>query len=75
MIGFGGCNESLQDDDRKDRGWGHLAQHSIVVEPGKGGDVLTRDARCVLGQNERIGVGWVGYHDHLQPAHPDDPYP
>ncbi len=42
-----------------------LAERAVVVEACEGGDVFARDAGRILRKDERICVGWVGYHQHL----------
>ena len=43
----------------------YLAERAVVVEAGETGDVLCGNGRCILLEDERIGVGWVSHHQHL----------
>lgn len=45
---------------------GDLAEGAVVVEPGEAGDVLGRDCRGELLQDERVGVRGIGHDQDLQ---------
>ncbi len=46
-----------------------LPQRAVVVQARKRANVLGWDARRVLAQDQRVGVGWVGHHQHLPRPH------
>ena len=44
----------------------NLAQGAVVVQASQAGDVFRRDGGCVLLQDQRVCVCWIGHHQHLQ---------
>lgn len=42
-----------------------LPQRAVVVQARERANVRGWDARRVLAQDQRVGVGWVGHHQHL----------